>query len=591
MARSLALDHDEKLDLHRALVDYYRERLSRPPVFPWEGSPYPPVTIGPTWQTTEDGKRWLLPEKTLGWDVLADAGVWLEHSPGEPWRFTDEQARWLLWWFAVDDEGRFLFRDGILQRLKGWGKDPLAAALSWTEFAGPARFYEWRSDGSPAAMDVPDAWIQIAAVSLEQTKNTMRLFPALLSGEAQLEHSIQIGKELIHGFGDRRLIQAVTSSPATLEGARSTFVLMNETHHWTASNSGHDMADVIERNTTKAPDASARTLAITNAYDPSQDSVAQQAREAWEAIEAGRTLSGGVLYDSLEAPSDAPMTAEAAPAIVASIRGDSTWLDVRRIVDSILDPRNSASRSRRWWFNQIQTTDDAWLEPADIDATARPDLELADGDVLALFFDGGKSDDSSALVGCRVADGHVFTLGIWQKPPGARGEGWVVNRDEVDQKVREIPVRFDIAAFFADPSHAKDDEDSTAFWAGYIDGWHRDFGETLDYWAVQAGPDRHSILWDMSSPSRLKQFTKAAERFEEETRGHAISHDGHPALVSHLRNARRYPNRFGVSIWKGHRESSRKIDLAVAAVGARMVRRLVLNRGEKKGKKKPGKVW
>jgi hypothetical protein len=41
-------------------------------------------------------------------------------------------------------------------------------------------------------------------------------------------------------------------------------------------------------------------------------------------------------------------------------------------------------------------------------------------------------------------------------------------------------------------------------------------------------------------------------------------------------NARRRPNRYGVSISKEGRESPRKIDLAVCAIGARMARRMLL---------------
>jgi hypothetical protein len=40
---------------------------------------------------------------------------------GEPWRFTDEQYRFLLWWYAIDESGRFIYRRGVLRRLKGWG--------------------------------------------------------------------------------------------------------------------------------------------------------------------------------------------------------------------------------------------------------------------------------------------------------------------------------------------------------------------------------------------------------------------------------------------------------------------------------------
>jgi hypothetical protein len=42
-----------------------------------------------------------------------------------------------------------------------------------------------------------------------------------------------------------------------------------------------------------------------------------------------------------------------------------------------------------------------------------------------------------------------------------------------------------------------------------------------------------------------------------------------------MKNARRRDGRFGVTIGKEHRSSSRKIDLAVCAVGARMLWRLM----------------
>jgi hypothetical protein len=101
-------------------------------------------------------------------------------------------------------------------------------------------------------------------------------------------------------------------------------------------------------------------------------------------------------------------------------------------------------------------------------------------------------------------------------------------------------------------------------------------------------------MWDMTSPARVEQFTAAAERFVEDVESSAraaeagnldartLTWDGDARLRIHVRNARRYPNRYGVSLWKGKRESHRKIDLAVCAVGARMVRRIVLNANQKR---------
>ena len=551
-----------------------------------------PAHIGPTWTRNPDGS-WSLPELTLGWQILGWTAEHLQHPDGKSWEYTDEPVRFVLWWYAVDEAGRFVYRDGVLQRMKGWGKDPMASTLSAVEFVGPCRFSHWR-DNEPVAKANPHGWVQVAAVSKDQTRNTMTLFPSLFKPSTLDKYSIQMGKEIIYAHNGAQRIEAVTSSPRALEGGRPTFTIKNETHHWLRNNEGHDMAAVIDRNATKSADGASRSLSITNAYEPSEDSVAQMEREAWEAMQAGRSAGTGLLYDSLEAPPDAKLTADQAPAVIAAVRGDSVWLDVERIVQAILDPRNPPSRSRRFWYNQVVAAEDASFDPRDIDRAAVEGLELDPADEVALFFDGGKSDDSTALMACRLSDGHLFTLGAWVKPSGSAAVGWQVNRYEVDQRVREVFDLFSPVVFFADPSHAKDD-DATAFWHSFIDGWHRDLGERLRVWSVQAGPNRHSILWDMSGPNRTEMFTRAVEMFTAEIQSDpsGVTHDGNPLLRQHLRNCRRAPNRYGVSVMKEHRESDRKIDLAVAAIGARMVRRLVLNRGDEKKDptKRPGSYW
>jgi hypothetical protein len=544
-----------------------------------------PVRIGPTWQRNESG--WVLPEFTLGWDVLGWTAEWLQLPDGRPWQYTPEQARFVLWWFAVDETGRFLYRDGVLQRLKGWGKDPLAATLAAVELVGPCRVSHMESDG-PRSKDHPQAWVQIAATSRDQTRNTMTLFPGLFSKRALEEFHINLGKEIIYAYQGARRIEAVTSSPRALEGGRPTLVIKNETQHWLSNNEGHEMAAVIDRNSVKSPDGASRYLSITNAPEPSEDSVALRERDAWEQMSSGKSMASGMLYDSLEAPPEVPLSAEVAPAVIEAVRGDSVWLNIDRIVQAILDPRNPPSRSRRFWYNQIIAAEDAWVTPQQVDAAARPDAGLEPSDEIVMFFDGSKSDDATALVGCRLSDGHVVSLGVWEKPPGARGVGWSVNRFDVDQVVRDALDTFRVAAFFADPSHTKDDEDATGFWDGIIDGWHQDYGDRFRLWSVQSGAERHSVMWDMTNQHRIGVFTKSAERFTAELAAGDLTHNGHPALMRHLKNARRAPNKHGVSLMKEHRESARKIDLAVAAVGARMLRRMVLNRGDKDAGKRPG---
>lgn len=587
MARSRVVAVRDERDELAEIESWYRHELSRPvelPEYRWE-----PVLIGPTWQTElVNGRRqWVLPDRSLGWQMLAWCGRWLQLTRGEPWQFTLEQARWLLHWYSVEPNGDWTYRDAVFQRLKGHGKDPLGACMCMFELVGPCRFDGFER-GRPVGTDNPDAWIQTAAVSLEQTKNTMRLLPGLVSDECKVRYGVAVQKEQVHASANTRFMQAVTSSPTTLEGARASLVLMNETHHWLANNDGHDMADVIERNATKSPGGRSRTVRITNAYEPGLDSVAERDREAFEAAHAGR-LEGsiGLLYDSLEAAPDAPLSAEAAPEVIETIRGDSVWLHVPSIVTSILDPRNPPSRSRRFWYNQITAAEDAWMSPQEWDSIAAPDQLVLPDEPIVAFFDGSKSDDATGLVGCRISDGHVFYIASWT--PGRMNSWTIVPRDEVDAAVTSMFDSYSVKAFYADPSDVRDDE-GERFWEPTIDEWHRRYGRQLIHWAVKSGDRQHSIAWDMRSRERTAIFTEAAMRFVTETQDQRFTHDGNRVLRKHVLNAKRRPNDHGITLGKEHRESARKVDLAVCAVGARMLRRLYLNK-EPSTKVRSGRVW
>lgn len=67
-----------------------------------------------------------LPELSLGWGVLDWCSTYLAQpdgaNKGDTWTFTDEQARFLIHFYAVDEHGKFLYRRAILERVKGWGK-------------------------------------------------------------------------------------------------------------------------------------------------------------------------------------------------------------------------------------------------------------------------------------------------------------------------------------------------------------------------------------------------------------------------------------------------------------------------------------
>jgi hypothetical protein len=147
---------------------------------------------------------------------------YLNSPTGEgPFKATAEQARFILWWFAIDERGEFVYRTGVMQRLKGHGKDPLAAALSLVELCGPSRFSHFDESGSPVGTRCRNALVMVSAVNQEQTSNTADMFPVLMTPQFRSEFGIDAGIELIRAFGGTSKLKAVTSSPRALEGARS----------------------------------------------------------------------------------------------------------------------------------------------------------------------------------------------------------------------------------------------------------------------------------------------------------------------------------------------------------------------------------
>lgn len=559
---------------------YYRDLLNQPASLPWADSPWKPRTIGPTWKIGDDG-RWILPELTLGWVFLGWTSANLEIE-GEPITWTPEQARFWLWWFAVDSDGRWLYRDATLQRLKGWGKDPMAAALAVFELVGPCRVdrIEWVDGvGVVYGRPHPVPWVDVAAVTQAQTKTTMRLLPEMVGRETQRLFRIrEPGKLSVWARRERAFLQAVTSNPSALEGNRPTLVILNESHHWLEANSGHDMAEVLERNTTKAKGGSARRIRFTNAFERGQDSVAERTRDAYDRGDLERHL-----YDTLEAPRAATLEPEVATEVVNIIKGDSWWLDTAQIVEDIKGKSQDApAEMRRYWYNQVEGAEDAWMDPRAWMDAADDSLQLIEGDSIVIFGDGSKSDDATAVVACRVRDGAVFLLGVWQRPAGSRkkqgdGKPWRAPRRDVDRIVRDAVRDFDVWGIWFDPSAAEDDVAGEAsgersYWMPLLDTWHERWGEHL----VLVAGDEHSTVWDMRTPEHHREFTKAAMQVVDDVERLHLRHPGDKLLYRHVTSARARPNKWGVSLGKQSRTSRKKIDAAVCVVGARMMRRKAL---------------
>jgi len=525
---------------------------------------FPPSFIGPTWQKDAAG-HWLLPEHTLGWEILGWIAEWLTFSDDRPWMATPEQARFILWFYALDHRGKFRYRKAVLQRMKGWGKDPVAAVMSIVELIGPSQFSHWDENGQPVGRPHPDAYVQVTAVSMQQTENTRDMFPSLIPKRTRQAFDMDVQREIIYANGAKQKLRTMSANFRSAEGGRVTFCIANETHHWTPGQRGPQFMNVITNNLTKVK---GRLLCITNAYEPGEDSVAQRIREEQERVWAGLSEDSGWLYDSLEAHPDAPLTKHWAPFIVETIRGDAYWLDVEDIVQEIQDGSKTVASKRRMWFNQIVAAGDSLISFRDWDGILQPGCygdrrDLKPGDQIVMGFDGSKTDDATALVAIRISDKLIVPLAVWQNPDPA--VEWHVPEWEVDSEVHLAFRNYKVLAFFAD----------RAYWESYVDTWSDTYREQL----LVKATAQSTVGFEMRANKQL--IAQTTESFVGSIVDGRLRQNGDKVMRIHVLNAKRRTNSFGLYFGKESEDSPRKIDAFAAGFLAYMA----LNKLAESGKK------
>lgn len=496
---------------------------------------------------------------TLGHGVVA----WLDGLPG-PFKVTDEQALLLLDWYRLDPKsGERVYRRGQIMAAKGWGKSPLAALIALAELSGPVVFDGWDEEGQPVGRSWVSPVVQIAAVSEDQAENT---YSALLeyltdNDNAVADHlGLDAGQTRILRKGQPAArIDAVTASAGTREGQRVTFAVLDESHLWHPTNGGHRLANTLRRNAGKMDGS---TLETTNAYVPGEQSVAQATVEAlgtghgiyrWYRVWAGEVSLAN--------------KAELRRAL-KHVYGEATrWVNIDRLVEEIHDPDTTEADARRFYLNEIVQHAGGAFDLDRWEALTVPVTDdrhhLADKELVTLGFDGARHHDSTALWGCRISDGHLFRLGLWERPAGIGDEEWEVPEAEVDAAVHQAMDRFEVWRLYADPPRW---EQNVNEWAGRYDGV--------------------AVKWETY---RVKAMAFAIRRFNEALHSGGLSHDGDADLTRHIGNAYKAATKIrdddGRWLWrieKEHPKSPRKIDAAMAAILAFEARGDAIAAGVKK---------
>ncbi len=530
---------------------------------------------------------------TLGYYVLDWLAEYLivpdGPSAGEPLVLTAEQAQFVLNLYALDPgfagpaiRGRALVngrrvRRAVYSRSKGAGKSPLVAGLCLVETLGDVVVDGWDSNGEPVGRPWTSlgfkAKAQVIAVSEGQTTNTWDpLLEMARNGKVAEAYPIEALDSFI--TGPRMRIEYTTSAALSREGFRPVFNALDQTESYLPSNGGVKLAEASRRNLAKVNGLSVET---PNAFVPGLDSVAERSAKAAQLQAEGKLKGddGGILYDHREAPADTdPGDRESLLAGLAYAYGDSAdvnggWVGLARIVQDYWDPDTAPQDARRFYLNQITHAADAWLSQVEWAACLDLDKVISDRDPMVMGFDGSRKrqhgvTDATALIGCRVSDGHLFEIGVWEEPESA-GVDWEVPVHEVDAKVHETFGRRNVVGFFGDP----------AKWESYLAGWEAKYNKRL---LVRATRD-HPIAWWMVG-GRSALIVRALEQFHSAVVDVELTHDGSGALWRHALNARRRPKaQSGLQIGKVSPDSPLKIDAVVAAVLAWQARLAALALG------------
>jgi hypothetical protein len=521
------------------------------------------------------------PEVTLGWEAVRWATKYLRQPngprAGERFEFVESQLRFILWWYALDESGQWLYRRAVRRLAKGSGKSPFAALMALVELLAPVRLarYDLDAPGGCVGRPVSMPWVVIAATTEAQTENTMRMVRAFLpkGSRVRTDYGLDVGQERVNTAAGGKL-HILTGSAASAEGQELTFAVGDEPEHWTPARNGPEFSATLADNLAKS---GSRMLETCNSWEPGAGSVAEESFDNWVAQEEGRTRSESrILYDARVAPPntvlhDEPQDGETGLTdAIKFVYGDCWWANLGAIKERVWDLQSTEAASRRKYLNQPVADERAWVTPQEWGALADPSRVVTGDEEVVLFFDGSKSRDATALMGCCMSDGYVFTVGVWEPDPKHTTED-VVPVLEVDGKVDWAFEKYNVVAFFADVQE----------WQGFVRvTWPERYQGRLRVMAAPSSREPSWIAWDMRSHGY--EFAEAAETCHAEILEKQFRHDGNSVVARHVGNARRYPIRGRVSISKESPDSPRKVDAAVCVIGARMVRRIVLGKAPSK---------
>lgn len=446
------------------------------------------------------------------------------------------------------------------------GKGPMSAAWAAAEGVGPVLFYDWAGEndayvcedngcdcgwvyryrqGEPMGMAWPTPLIQLLATAEDQVENVygplkaMARNPRLRNRMLVREGFIRLRDE--DGDPEQNRIDVVTSSALARLGNPITFALQDETQLYTATNKLVSVARTQRRG---AAAMGGRTGETTNAFDPAQNSTAQQTFESTKTD----------IFKFYEPPpADLKYTVRAERRRIhafnykGSPHADLHGINAEAEELLELDP----AEAERFYGNRVVYGGGSWMDGAKWEARSWQSLhpgmplrEIPDGTPIVLGFDGSDIDDWTVLR-AQTEGGYQFTptFGddlkpcIWN-PAEHNGQ---VPRLEVAAAFEEIFERFTVVRMYYDPPDWKSEGQA-------LEAQHGD--KVVLRWETYRITQMHAAL-----VRQYSDVTKADTTFV---------HDGCSVTFTHVKNARKLV-RPGKKYILGKPSQQQKIDAAMSS--------------------------
>jgi phage terminase large subunit-like protein len=437
---------------------------------------------------------------------------------GESVRLETFEKIFLIWLFELLPDGRYRYRRALLEVPKGNGKSSLAAWIGAYQLAHQH-----------------SAVIPVVASSYEQANLVFGDMRTAVSESPTLRHLMTgFEGEIQVNYSPSRAYKVPAVAGAN-DGQRPSTAIFDEVHEYVGPN--RERVHLVIANGCAKRVGSFQLNTTTPGFD--LESLAGRMHRHGVRVNAGEITDDEFLFVWWGCPAER-YDLSTPDGLRACIR------DANPASDKFLNVEDVAARyhqipENEWlryhaaqWVSGAQ----AWLAAGVWDSCADSSIVIDDGDEVVLGFDGSHNSDSTAIVvvSCGPIP-HIDVVDCWERPEGATDD-WKVPVIDVENAIREACRRWKVREIVADPFR-----------------WQR----SLQVLADEGLPV-------VEYPQTASRLTPATARFYEAVLNGQLTHSGDLRLRRHINNAVLRVDSRGQRITKETKYSTRRIDLAIAAV-------------------------